>query len=98
MNNNNNRLHVGNVAFETGELQLEDLFAGAGKVVEANLVQDPGTGRSRGFAFVTMSTPAEALEAIRLFHGVELNGRALTVTEARPSENRGRARGPIRPR
>jgi len=91
---NNNRLHVGNLAYETGEVQLEDLFAGAGKVVEASLMQDRETGQSRGFAFVTMATPAEAQEAIRRFNGTDLNGRALNVTEARPREDR----GPIRPR
>jgi RNA recognition motif-containing protein len=91
---NNNRLHVGNLAYETAEIQLEDLFAGAGKVVEASLMQDRTTGQSRGFAFVTMSTPAEAQEAIRRFNGTDLNGRALSVTEARPREDR----GPIRPR
>ena len=91
---NNNRLHVGNLAYETGEIQLEDLFAGAGKVVEASLMQDRETGQSRGFAFVTMATPAEAQEAIRRFNGTDLNGRALNVTEARPREDR----GPIRPR
>ena len=91
---NNNRLHVGNLAYETAEIQLEDLFGGAGKVVEASLMQDRTTGQSRGFAFVTMSTPAEAQEAIRRFNGTDLNGRALSVTEARPREDR----GPIRPR
>jgi RNA recognition motif-containing protein len=95
---NNNKLHVGNLAFETAEIQLEDLFAEAGTVVEASLMQDRSTGQSRGFAFVTMSTPAEAQEAIRRFNGTELNGRALNVTEARPREERGAPRGPIRPR
>jgi len=95
---NNNKLHVGNLAFETAEIQLEDLFAEAGTVVEASLMQDRSTGQSRGFAFVTMSTPAEAQEAIRRFNGTELNGRALNVTEARPREERSAPRGPIRPR
>jgi RNA recognition motif-containing protein len=95
---NNNKLHVGNLAFETAEIQLEDLFAEAGTVVEASLMQDRSTGQSRGFAFVTMSTPAEAQEAIRRFNGTELNGRALNVTEARAREERVNPRGPIRPR
>jgi RNA recognition motif-containing protein len=94
----NNKLHVGNLAFETAEIQLEDLFAEAGTVLEASLMQDAGTGRSRGFAFITMSTPAEAQEAIRRFNGAELNGQPLSVTEARPREERGGFRGPIRPR
>jgi len=96
---NNNKLHVGNLAFETAEIQLEDLFGEVGTVVEASLVQDRSTGQSRGFAFVTMSTPAEAEEAIRRFNGADLNGRPLNVTEARPREERGgSSRGPIRPR
>ena len=93
-----NRLHVGNLAFETPEIELEDLFAQVGTVLEASLVQDRGSGQSRGFAFVTMSTPAEAQEAIRRFHGVEVNGRPLTVTEARPREERGSSRGASRNR
>ena|SRR4051794_10002784 len=93
-----NRLHVGNLAFETPEIELEDLFAQVGTVLEASLVQDRASGQSRGFAFVTMSTPAEAQEAIKRFHGQEVNGRPLTVTEARPREERGGTRGPIRPR
>jgi RNA recognition motif-containing protein len=91
---NNTKLHVGNLAFETAEIQIEDLFAEVGTVVEASLMQDPGTGRSRGFAFVTMANAADAQEAIRRFNGAELNGRPLTVTEARPKEER--ARGPVR--
>ncbi len=83
----NNRLYIGNLAFETAEIQISDLFAEAGTVNEANLMQDRTTGQSRGFAFVTMSTPAEAQEAIRLFNGKDLNGRAITVTEARPRED-----------
>jgi RNA recognition motif-containing protein len=83
----NNRLYVGNLAFETAEIQISDLFATAGTVTEANLMQDRMTGQSRGFAFVTMSTAAEAQEAIRLLHGKDLNGRDLKVTEARPRED-----------
>jgi cold-inducible RNA-binding protein len=94
----NNRLHVGNLAFETAEIQLEDLFAEVGTVLEASLVQDRASGQSRGFAFITMSTPQEAQEAIKRFHGSDLNGRPLSVTEARPREERGNSRGPIRPR
>ena len=73
---------------ETGEIELEDLFAKAGTVTEACLMQDRGTGRSRGFAFVTMSTAQEAQEAIRQFDGVDLNGMPLSVKEARPREER----------
>jgi cold-inducible RNA-binding protein len=82
----NNKLYVGNLSFNTAEIQLQDLFAQAGTVNEAALVQDRVTGQSRGFAFVTMGTPAEAEEAIRRFNGTDLNGRALSVTIARPRE------------
>ncbi|MEQ1860064.1 MAG: RNA-binding protein [Chthoniobacteraceae bacterium] len=85
----NNRLYVGNLAFETVEIQISDLFATAGTVSEANLMQDRMSGQSRGFAFVTMATAAEAQEAIRLLNGKDLNGRAITVTEARPREDKG---------
>ena len=84
----NNRLYVGNLSFDTAEIQIQDLFSQAGTVNEASLVQDRATGQSRGFAFVTMSTPAEAQEAIRRFDGSDLNGRALSVTVARPREER----------
>ena len=84
----NNKLYVGNLTFDTPEIQLQDLFAEAGTVNEASLVQDRTTGQSRGFAFVTMSTPAEAQEAIRRFHGTDLNGRSMSVTIARPREER----------
>lgn len=83
----NTRLYVGNLAFETAEIQINDLFATAGNVTEANLMQDRMTGQSRGFAFVTMGSAAEAQEAIRLLNGKDLNGRAITVTEARPRED-----------
>ena len=84
----NNRLYVGNLSFDTAEIQIQDLFSQAGTVNEASLVQDRATGQSRGFAFVTMSTPTEAQEAIRRFDGSDLNGRALSVTVARPREER----------
>lgn len=97
----NNKLYVGNLTFDTAEIQLQDLFSQAGTVNEASLVQDRTTGQSRGFAFVTMSTPTEAQEAIRRFHGTDLNGRALSVTVARPREERPVSTGPrnkFRPR
>jgi len=84
----NNKLYVGNLTFDTAEIQIQDLFAEVGTVNEASLVQDRTTGQSRGFAFVTMSTPAEAEAAIRKFHGTDLNGRNLSVTIARPREER----------
>jgi RNA recognition motif-containing protein len=82
------KLYVGNLSFDTTEVDLQDLFAKAGSVQEVALVQDKFTGKSRGFAFVTMSSPAEAAEAINQFNGTEIQGRTLTVNEARPREDR----------
>ena len=84
-----NKLYVGNLSFESTEMDLQDLFAEAGTVREAALVQDKFTGRSRGFAFVTMGTDEEAAKAVSLFHGKQLHGRPLTVNEARPREDFG---------
>jgi RNA recognition motif-containing protein len=86
----NNRLYVGNLSFNTTENQINDLFAQAGKVISANLMQDKFTGKSRGFAFVEMSTPEEANKAIEMFNGKDVDGRALTVNIARPREERPR--------
>ena len=83
------KLYVGNLAFQTTNQELQDLFAQAGTVQSASVVEDRETGRSRGFAFVEMSTDAEALAAIDQFNGKELGGRALKVNEAKPRENRG---------
>ncbi len=87
------KLYVGNLSFDTTENDLQDLFAEAGTVNEASLVQDRMTGKSRGFAFVTMATDGEAQEAIRQFNGRELQGRKLTVNEARPREDFGGGKG-----
>ena len=81
------KLYVGNLSFETTEIELQDHFAQAGTVTEAALVQDKFTGKSRGFAFVTMSSEAEAQKAIGLFHGRDFGTRSLTVNEARPRED-----------
>jgi RNA recognition motif-containing protein len=83
-----NKLYVGNLSFDTTEIDLQDAFAQAGTVTEVALMQDKFTGRSRGFAFVTMSSGDEAQKAISLFHGKNLQGRPLTVNEARPREDR----------
>lgn len=83
------KLYVGNLSFDTTEIDLQDTFAAAGTVSEATLMQDKFTGKSRGFAFVTMSSSEEAQKAIDLFHGKTVQGRALTVNEARPREERG---------
>jgi len=82
------KLFVGNLDFKVTENELEDAFAAHGTVVEANLVTDRATGRPRGFAFVTMSTPEEAQKAIDALNGKDLGGRALTVNVARPREER----------
>lgn len=80
------RLYVGNLPFTTTNDDLKDLFSQHGEVTSANVITDRDTGRSRGFGFVEMSSGAEA--AIEELHGFELNGRALTVNEAKPREPR----------
>ena len=82
------KLFVGNLSFEVSENDLQDLFAQAGSVSSVNLMQDRGTGRSRGFGFVEMATEADTAKAITMFSGKEFKGRALTVNEARPREER----------
>ena len=82
------KLFVGNLDFKVTENDLQDAFAAFGAVVEANLVTDRTTGRPRGFAFVTMSSPEEAQKAIEGMNGKDLGGRALNVNLARPREER----------
>jgi len=82
-----NRIYVGNLAFETTETEIESTFAEYGQVSEVKLMLDRETGRSRGFAFVTMSTEAEAQSAIRATDGRNLGGRALRVNEAEERKN-----------
>jgi cold-inducible RNA-binding protein len=84
----NTKLFVGNLSFEVTENDLQDLFAAFGPVSEVNLMTDRSTGRSRGFAFVTMATPEGAQAAIQGMAGKDVKGRALTVNEARPREER----------
>ena len=83
------RLFVGNLTFNSTENDLQDYFAQAGTVVSVDVMQDRATGRSRGFAFVEMSSQAEADKAVEMFHQKDFQGRALTVNEARPREERG---------
>ena len=83
-----NKLFVGNLSFNTTENDLQDAFAAFGTVVEANLMMDRMSGKPRGFAFVTMSSPDEAQKAIEGMNGKEVDGRALTVNVARPREER----------
>jgi len=82
----NTKLFVGNLSFNTTENDLQDAFAAHGTVVEANMMMDRATGRPRGFGFITMSSPEEAQKAIDALNGKELDGRALTVNEAKPRE------------
>src|SRR5580704_12775415 len=84
----NNKLFVGNLSFQTTENELNDAFAAFGSVTEANLMMDRTTNRSRGFAFVTMSTPEEAQQAIEAMNGKDMGGRSITVNVARPREER----------
>src|SRR5256884_8292145 len=82
------KLYVGNLSFQTMERELSELFAQAGQVESVQIITDRDTGRSKGFAFVQMSDDAAAAKAIERFSGKEVNGRALTVNEARPMEKR----------
>src|SRR5690242_1994350 len=82
------KLYVGNLAFQTTSQDLQELFAQAGTVESASVIEDRDTGQSKGFAFVEMSTEEEAAAAIEQFNGKEVAGRALKVNEARPKENR----------
>jgi cold-inducible RNA-binding protein len=84
----NTKLFVGNLSFETTENSLQDAFAAHGTVLETNLMMDRDTGRPRGFGFVTMSTPDEAQKAVTALNGSNLNGRNLTVNEAKPKTER----------
>ncbi len=84
----NNKLFVGNLHFDVTENDLQDLFAQHGSVSEVNLMVDRSTGRSRGFAFVTMATDEAAQTAITALNGYNLQGRNLTVNIARPREER----------
>ena len=97
----NTKLYVGNLSYETTENDLQDLFGACGPVSEVNLILDRATNRSRGFAFVTMATTEGAQAAIEQLAGKSIQGRELTVNEARPRESREGAsegRGPRRER
>jgi RNA recognition motif-containing protein len=83
------KLYVGNLAFRTSSEDLQQLFSQAGTVESASVVEDRDTGRSRGFGFVEMASKEEGEAAIAQFNGKDLDGRNLTVNEARPREDRG---------
>ena len=78
------KLYVGNLPYETAETDLQELFGRAGTVETVTVMRDSATGRARGFAFVEMSTDAEAQQAITELNAYQLGGRGLTVNEARP--------------
>ena len=78
------KLYVGNLPYEVGETELQELFGRAGSVESVNVMRDQATGRARGFAFVEMSTDEEAQSAITALNGTQVGGRSLTVNEARP--------------
>jgi len=82
------KLYVGNIPFSTTSQDLQNMFSAHGTVVQVELVSDRFTGRSRGFAFVEMSTAEDAQKAIAALQGTQLEGRTITVNEARPREER----------
>ena len=82
------KLYVGNLSYETSEDELRALFSQAGAVASVALIKDRDTGRSKGFAFVEMSTQSEAQKAISMYNSYKLNDRDLTVNIARPREER----------
>ena len=86
------RLYVGNLSYQTTETDLTSLFEQVGPVESVNIITDRDTGRSKGFGFVEMSNE-DAEKAIAQFNSTELNGRTLTVNEARPREERSGGRG-----
>jgi cold-inducible RNA-binding protein len=88
-----NKLYVGNLSYSIDDSQLQQIFAGHGTVVSAQVIMDRETGRSKGFGFVEMSSEAEAQAAIAACNGKEIEGRALNVNEARPKAEGGRRGG-----
>jgi cold-inducible RNA-binding protein len=87
------KLYVGNLSYEVDNSALEQMFAAHGTIASAQVIMDRDTGRSKGFGFVEMTTDAEAQAAIAALNGKESGGRALTVNEARPREERPRTGG-----
>jgi RNA recognition motif-containing protein len=87
------KLYVGNLSYDTSDSKLQELFEEFGTVQSAQVIMDRDTGRSKGFGFVEMGSDEEAKAAINGLNGKEVGGRALTVNEARPREDRGRSGG-----
>jgi RNA recognition motif-containing protein len=90
------KLYVGNLSFSTTEETLQAEFGAHGQVEEVAVITDRDTGRPRGFAFVTMNNDNEARSAIEALNGTELDGRTITVNEARPKTESGGGRGGYR--
>lgn len=82
------KLYVGGLSYDTTQDKLKEMFAEAGTVESATVIMDRMSGRSKGFGFVEMSSEAEAQKAIEMFNGKDLDGRSITVNEARPQEPR----------
>ena len=87
------KIYVGNLSFQTTDADLNDMFSEVGQVESVQIITDRDTGRSKGFGFVEMSDDAAAAKAIERFNGREVNGRALTVNEARPKDSGSRGSG-----
>ena len=87
------KLYVGNLSFDTTVQDLETMFGEIGTVESVNIIEDRDTGRSRGFGFIEMSSKEEGQNAISTLNGKEIDGRALTVNEAKPREDRSSAGG-----
>ena len=85
---NSNKLYVGGLPYSVTDDQLQEIFSPHGTVESARVITDRMTGRSRGFGFVEMSTQSEAEEAIQKMNGTDLEGRSLTVNEAKPQQER----------
>ncbi|HEY3342770.1 MAG TPA: RNA-binding protein [Anaerolineae bacterium] len=93
----NNKLYVGNLSYNTTEVALRELFSKAGTIVSVAIPMDRATNQPRGFAFVEMESPADALKAIKMCNGQEIDGREIKVNEAKPQEARtGGTGGPRR--
>jgi RNA recognition motif-containing protein len=88
-----NKLYVGNLSYSVGDNELQNLFTPYGTVTSAKVIMDRDTGRSKGFGFVEMGSDQEAQAAIAACNGKEMEGRALTVNEARPKPEGGRSGG-----
>ena len=91
------KLYVGGLSYDTTESTLKETFAQAGTVDSATIIMDRMSGRSKGFGFVEMSSDEEAQKAIEMFNGKEIDGRNVTVNEARPQESRPQRGGFDRP-